>query len=163
MRNWLIYEPPGGARPTLDGAEGFVSLREGFSKRAFVFAPFWLAFRRCWLALGIYVVAEVALLVAAWAFDLRAGSGFTLLLLPNLAVGFEAAWLRARSLERRGYTLAGGVVAREREEAELAFFQDWLAGAAAPAAPREIGGAPAPYRPPVAGVLGLFPEPGAAR
>lgn len=158
MRNWLIYEPPGGARPVLEDAEKFVSLPEGFSKAAFFLAPFWLAWRRCWLALALWAVA-VALVVAVFHMaDLHGGPGVVFLALPSLAVGLESSWLRARSLEKRGYTLAGSALARTREEAEVAFFHDWLAERPA-ASPREQ--TRAAYRPEAPGVLGLFPRPGA--
>jgi hypothetical protein len=162
MRNWLIYEPPGGGSPTLEGVEGFVTLREGFSKLAFVLPLVWLIWRRCWRALAVYAVVEIALGAFIAIAGLSDVSAITLALLPNLAVGFEAAWLRARSLERRGYQLAGSVLARSREEAEALFFEDYLktAGAREPAPVRTVD---APYRPAQRGVLGLFPEPGAAR
>ncbi|GLK68622.1 DUF2628 domain-containing protein [Hansschlegelia plantiphila] len=160
MRNWLIYEPPGGALPTLDGAERFVTLREGFSKLAFIVPLIWLAWRRCWLALGVYVVVEIVLSLAVRGLGLSSGAALVLAFLPNLAVGLEAAWLRARALERRGFTLVGAMPARTREEAEAVFFQDWVRQ---PAPERAPAAQSAPYRPTGGGVLGLFPEPGAAR
>lgn len=162
MRNWLIYMPPG-ARDTVEDAASFVTVREGFSKAAFFLAPFWLVAKRCWLALVLWVVAMAAALAIIVVADIGDAGAFVLLLLPNLAVGFENAWVRARALERRGYTLAGGVMARSRDEAEVLFVQDWLAErpAATPAsAPSE---APHAYRSTQGGVLGLFPHPGGAR
>ncbi|WP_020179381.1 DUF2628 domain-containing protein [Methylopila sp. M107] len=161
MRNWLIYEPPGGARRTLDDAAKFVSVREGFSKAAFFLAPAWLASKRCWLALGLWVAAFVGAVLVIRMADVTGGGAVVLLLLPSLGVGLENAWIRARALERRGYRHVGSAMARTREEAELAFFQDWLADAPAEmAAPAAATGA---YRPASSGVLGLFPQPGSAR
>ncbi|MET0314779.1 MAG: DUF2628 domain-containing protein [Hansschlegelia sp.] len=161
MRNWLIYEPPGGARPTLEDAEKFVTVREGFSKLAFIVPFIWLIWRRCWLALVLYVVAEVAVALIGRAAGVSGGAMLVLAFLPNLAVGLEAAWVRARALERRGFTLAGSVMARSSEEAEAMFFHEWLSEA--PAAARSAPAGAAPYRPAGPGVLGFFPEPGAAR
>lgn len=159
MRNWLIYEPPGGAAQTLDDAEKFVTVREGFSKAAFFLAPFWLAAKRCWLALLVWAVAMVAVLVAWGVAGVGGGAGVILLLLPNFAVGLENAWIRARALERRGFTLAGAAMARTRDEAELAFFQDWAERREEE--PRHVPAAPYERRPQTrSGVLGLFPEPG---
>ncbi|MFC3691421.1 DUF2628 domain-containing protein [Chenggangzhangella methanolivorans] len=163
MRNWLIYEPPGGARATLEDAEGFVTVREGFSKAAFLFAPFWLAWRRCWHALGVWVAAVLGAALLIALLDLKDGAATALIALPSVAVGFEAAWIRARALERRGYALAGSALARSREEAEALFFVDWIEDAReALEAPRAAVSA-APFRPAPAGVLGLFPSPGAQR
>lgn len=164
MQTWLIYEPPGGAQRSLDDAERFVSFREGFSKLAFLAPVIWLIWRRCWAALALYVAVEIALLLIARAIGLNGGSATLFALLPNLAVGFEAAWLRARALERRGYRFAVALMARSREEAEAHFFADWLVddeGRRPAAASAAL--APAPYRPVSRGVLGLFPQPGTAR
>ena len=163
MKNWLIYEPAGGASPTLEGAETFRTVREGFSKAAFVAPLIWLPLRRCWLALVVYLAAEAALSLATWGLGLNGGPALVLGFLPNLAVGLEAAWLRSRALEKRGYRLAGSVMARTREEAEAVFFHDWLAGAAQPQERAATADHDAPYRPAAAGVLGLFPSPSAAR
>ena len=163
MKNWLIYEPPGGARATLEDVEKFVTLREGFSKAAFLLAPFWLLWRRCWLAFALWAAAVALTVATSGLVDIRGGMASLFLMLPNLAIGLESSWLRARALERRGFALAGTATARTREEAEAVFFQDWLAerrldAAAATAAPRA-----APYRPRAAGVLGLFPDPRGVR
>lgn len=164
MRNWLIYEPPGGARATLEDAEGFVTVREGFSKAAFLFAPVWLALRGCWRALAIWAAAIACAALLTMLLGLRGGAAVMLVVLPNLAVGFEAAWIRARTLERRGYALAGSALARTREEAEALFFADWLEEAREGAPAPRLASAPlAPFRPAPAGVLGLFPAPGAHR
>lgn len=159
MRNWLIYEPPGGAAQTLDDAEKFVTVREGFSKAAFFLAPFWLAAKRCWLALGLWAAAMATALLAWRAAEIGGGAAVVLLALPNFAIGFENAWIRARALERRGYVLAGAAMARTREEAELAFFQDWAERRVEAPAPRPAD-AYGPRPQARSGVLGFFPEPG---
>lgn len=153
MNTWLIYEPAGDER-SIDRAEGFVTFREGFHKIAFLIPALWLIWRRCWLALALYVAAEVALVALAGALAMDGGRAILLMLLPNLAVGFEAAWLRARSLERRGYRHAGSVLARSREEAEVRFFTEWAAEAETPAPRAQI-----PLRASTTpAVLGFFPE-----
>lgn len=162
MRNWVIYEPPGGAVRSLEGAEGFVSVREGFCKTAFLVPLIWLAWRRCWIALGVYVVVQIALSLVVRGLGITGGAAFVLAFLPNLAIGFEAAWLRGLSLERRGYRLVGALPARSREEAEVVFFHDWLDGTSAPER-ASVPAQGAPYHPAPRGVLGLFPEPRVAR
>ncbi|HVI29689.1 DUF2628 domain-containing protein [Hansschlegelia sp.] len=161
MRNWLIYEPPGGAQPTLEGVEAFVTVREGFSKFAFLVPLVWLVWRRCWAALVVYALVEIALaIVVQWA-GVGGGSAVVLAFLPNLALGLEAAWLRARSLERRGYRLVGSTLARTQEEAEAHFFHEWLGETTRErtSSVRDGGG----YRAQPSMVLGLFPQPGGAR
>lgn len=160
MRNWLIYEPPGGARRTLEDAAKFVSVREGFSKAAFFLAPFWLVAKRCWIGLAFWFAGLVAAILLVRFAGVQGAGVFILLILPSLAVGYENAWIRARSLERRGYRLVGSAMARTREEAELAFFQDWLSERSMEPTPVVAAAA---YRAPSAGVLGLFPQPGSAR
>lgn len=160
MQTWLIYEPPGGAARTLDDAERFVVLREGFHKLAFLAPAIWLIWRRCWWALALYIAAEIVFGLIAYGLELRGGSALIFALLPNLAVGFEAAWLRARALERRGYSYAASVFARGREEAEAHFFTDWLADQ-----PREATRpqpSATPYRP-AQPAFSFFPAPGTAR
>lgn len=161
MRNWLFYAPRG-ARQTMEDAEAFVTVREGFSKAAFFLAPFWLAARRCWLALAMWLAAMAAAVAIVAVADVRGAGAVILLLLPNAAIGLENAWVRARSLERRGYTLAGAVMARSRDEAEVLFFHDWLTERPAEA-PAPAPASAAAYRPANGGVLGLFPQPGGAR
>lgn len=163
MKNWLIYQPPGGARATLEDVETFVTLREGFSRTAFFLAPFWLAWRRCWLALALWAAAIVLVVVVFRLVDIRGGLAPLFLLLPNLAIGLESSWLRARALERRGFVHAGSVMARTREEAEALFFHDWLAERGAEPAETAPAARPAPFQPLAAGVLGLFPDPRGAR
>lgn len=160
MRNWLIYEPPGGARRTLEDAEKFITVREGFSKVAFFFAPVWLIAKRCWIALAFWAVAMAAAVALVFFARIGGGAATVLIALPNLAIGFENAWIRARALERRGYVLAGAAMGRSREEAEAHFFVDWLAGHdAEPLRPQATTG----YQRPAAAAFGFFPQPGQAR
>ncbi len=89
-----------------------VLVREGFSLGCALFGPLWLALHRAWL--------PAALTLAAWlAVDsLTAGAtrgvldvGLVLLL------GLSGHDLRRWSLDRRGYTLAEVVTARNTETA----------------------------------------------
>lgn len=161
--NWMIFEPPGGAQRTLDGAAGFVTVRDGFSRIAFLVPLLWLPFRRAWFGLVVYVVAQVAIALVVAGLKLSPGVALLLSALVNLAVGLEASWLRGRSLERRGYRLVAGLQSRSREEAEAIFFEDWLAHTPQERSTPDASNPNAPYRPASAGVLGLFPQPGAAR
>lgn len=163
MRNWLIYGPAGGARATLEDTERFVTVREGFSKPAFFFAPLWLAWRRCWLAFAMWLAATIAAVALVAIVGVGGALAIVLTALPSLAVGSEAAWIRARALEKRGFKLAGSAMARTQEEAEALFFADWLKEAKAAEDRRPAVPASTPYRPAPAGVLGLFPQAGGSR
>lgn len=165
MRNWLIYEPAGGARATLEDTERFVFVREGFSKAVFLLAPFWLGWRRCWRTLALWAAAMVLVAAIVSLLELHGAAAMILVSLPSLAVGYEAAWIRARALEKSGFRLAGSAMARTQEEAEALFFSDWLKEAKAAEDRRPTAPAPAstPYRPAPAGVLGLFPQAGGSR
>ena len=95
-------------------------IKDGFSWPAFIFAQLWLIYHRLWLALLIWVLAEVA---------------FTLLVLPHIAtgtfiavdglahlfIGFEGNRLRQAKGARRAM-LVDVVEGRDRDEAEARFF-----------------------------------------
>ncbi|TBN47680.1 DUF2628 domain-containing protein [Hansschlegelia quercus] len=163
MRNWTIFEPPGGAERTLDGAARFVTLRDGFSKIAFLVPILWLPFRRCWLALAVYVAVQAILALIVSALGLSQGVALVLSALPNVAVGLEASWLRSRALEKRGYRSVATVLARSAEEAEAVFFREWLITTPEERPAPSASAGSAPYRPAPPGVLGVFPQPRAAR
>jgi hypothetical protein len=97
--------------------------------------------------------------------------GQTLAVWTSLAIGvvfaFEANDLRASSLERKGYRLAGVASGRDRTEAERSFFTTWLPQQVRPARAPERGQEPrreagtTAHVPRVEGeeVIGLFPRP----
>ena len=79
-----------------------------------------------WLELIVFLVGFAAL---EWAFG-TSDAGKTLFGWVSLGLfvlfAFEANDLRAASLERRGYRLAGVASGRDRGQAELSFFRSWL-------------------------------------
>lgn len=161
---FLVFEPKdglGNAR-TLEGAARVVFLREKFSWPALFFGPFWLAWRRQWLALALWVAAAFALGLLVARFKFSDSMMLAAYLVPSLIVALEATALRRRKLLRRGLRDAGVVIAEDIEIAERRFFADWAtrAGAASVAQPAPSGSAP-PLEP--SPVLGLFPQPGANR
>jgi hypothetical protein len=97
-------------------------VRDGFTLPAFMFGPFWFAFRRAWLG-AIFWFGGVALIVSAGivlgvAPELCLGAGFVFMYLMAL----EASGFRQRSLMRRRYRLADVVEARDLTEAEIRFL-----------------------------------------
>ena len=106
-------------------------VQDGFSWPAFVLAQLWLLYHRLWLALLIWVVAEVAFIF----FILPHVAVVTAIIvdvLARLCLGFEASWLRlARNARKTVITdvIEGG----NRDEAEARFFQQYaVAGQAGP-------------------------------
>jgi len=89
-----------------------VLVREGFSLGAAVFGPIWLALHRAWV--------PAALALAVWvAIDILTADGTRLVLDAGLIVllGLSGHDLRRWSLDRRGFTLAEVVTARNTETA----------------------------------------------
>ncbi len=121
MATFTVQIPPasngGGA-----ASEKIVFLRDAFSGPAFVFGPFWLLWKRAWLA------------ALGWALLLAAIAGIgALLKMPPLAMsfaglaaaailGFEGERILAWSLHRRGYVEDDVVIGDNEEEAEEVYF-----------------------------------------
>jgi hypothetical protein len=88
-----------------------------------------------------------------------------------LLVGIEGATLRRFKLARRGWKNIGVVSGDNLEDAERRFFDAWLrrtSGArpepsASPPGPPPAPPSPTPRTSPAPDIIGLFPEPGAAR
>lgn len=154
--------------------ERFVFVKDGFCWPALFVPELWLIFRRQWLVLILYILAAVAFAFAAGRLA-EPLPGFALVLL-RFFFALEANGLRRWTLERNRYRLIGVVEGRGIGDAELRFFDGWLADM--PATPSADGSAPparalrqpvpaepatpAPWTPSVeAGeVVGLFPSPG---
>jgi hypothetical protein len=89
-----------------------VLVREGFSPGAALLGPLWFALRRAWL--------PAVFAFAAWlAVDTLTAGGTRLVLDAGLMLlqGLSGHDLRRWSLERRGFTLAEVVTARNAESA----------------------------------------------
>ena len=136
--------------------DGVVVLREGFSWSAFWFGPFWLAARRAWLGVALYVGFLMLLLALRRWLGLAAFGTDLLLLLAALLTGFEASSLRARSLNRRGFELADVALGRDGAEAQRAFLQRRVA----PLEDRRPAAPPPPAGPRRIADIGLFPDAG---
>jgi hypothetical protein len=161
---FLVFEPKDGLgnAPALADAERVVFLREKFSWPALFLGPFWLAWRRLWLALALWLLAFFALGVAMVLLKLDNSMMSAAYFVPSLIAAFEATALRRRKLLSKGMREAGVVIAQDIEIAERRFFADWAKRAAtAPAERPAAAGSVLPLAP--SPVLGLFPQPGANR
>ncbi|MGV1015003.1 MAG: DUF2628 domain-containing protein [Methyloceanibacter sp.] len=174
MTVYSVYEPPKAPADLAERADRLAFVKEGFSWPALFVPALWLIYQRMWIELVIFL-AIFAVLPFAFGLDrqneeLIGWISFGLLVL----FAFEANDLRSAALERRGYRLAGVAMGRDRTEAELSFFSDWLpqqTKAEMAASTPMLAPAPAiePRRetkiaPPSPGgaseeVIGLFPRP----
>jgi hypothetical protein len=167
MPIYTVHQPPQRAAETAPDPERFVFVRDGFYFWAFLLTPLWMLWHRLWLVLLIYVVVTVGLENALQYAG--AGPGLTAVaaLLIAILVGIEASTLRRFTLTRRGYRQVGIVGGSNTEIAERRFFDAWQA----PGKPADPAGTPStppslPRTPPMpqsGDIVGLFPEPGAAR
>lgn len=167
MAVYTIHQPPLRKGETSPDPDRFVLVRDGFHFWAFLFGPVWMAWRRLWLVLVLYVVAvigiEVALRFVGAPASMRALIAFAVAIL----VGLEAATLRRWTLSRCGWKNIGVVVGEDVESAERRFFADWIGtNQAMPQA--GIGKAPAAgavrmSKDDSQDIIGLFPESGNPR
>ena len=103
MRFWTVH---------IRSSAAPILVREGFSWRALVFGPLWLAVHRAWIAAVLTLAAAVLIVVLA------PGDVATALLTALiLLLGLSGNDLRRWSLDHRGYLLAQVVVARDELEA----------------------------------------------
>jgi hypothetical protein len=176
MRVYSVHEPPTRGLDPLPDAERFVFVRDGFSFRAFLFAPVWMLWHRMWLVLAGYLIVSAVLESALVVVGATPADVFVVALLIALLIGLEASTLRRFTLKRRGWRNVGIVSGANLEDAERRYFEAWVhelpsqralpmvPPPAPPPAPGAASPAPAsPRAPQGSDVIGLFPEPGANR
>ena len=171
MRVYSVHEPPVRGPDPLPDAERFIFVRDGFSVRAFLFAPLWMIWHGMWLVLAGYVIVSAVLEKALVALGASATDVSVVALLISLLIGLEASTLRRFSLNRRGWSNVGIISGDDLEDAERRFFEAWVhelpsqrvTAPAQSSAPPAVGAVPPPRTPQGPDVVGLFPEPGAPR
>jgi hypothetical protein len=176
MPAFAVFEPQARmGRGITQHTDRFVFLRERFSWGAFLFGPLWMIWRRLWLVLIIYLAVLGLIEFGLQRLGIDSQAHITVFFLVALLVGMEAATLRRWTLLRRGWRDRGIVVADDLAMAERRFFDSWSADRPMPPPPpppppytpaSNSGPQPSPYAPASnsgAGVIGLFPEPGAGR
>ncbi len=95
-------------------------VRDGFSWPAFAFAQFWLLYHRLWLALAMWIAAEVAFFLVAFP-HLPAVAAVAVDVVARLWLGTEASRLRLAKGARKAI-VTDVVAARDRDTAETIFF-----------------------------------------
>jgi hypothetical protein len=171
MRVYSVHEPPVRGLDPLPDAERFAFVRDGFSFRAFLFAPLWMLWYRMWLVLAGYVVLSAVVDTALVTAGASQTDVLVVALLIALLIGLEASTLRRFTLSRRGWRNVGVISGDNLEDAERRFFETWVRELPAQ---RAVPMTPPPAPPPASaaappsqgatqgsGVVGLFPEPGA--
>ncbi len=171
MSIYTVHEPPLRAAEAAPNPERFVFVRDGFYFWAFVFSVLWMLWHRMWLILLIYVAVVVGLESALRYLGVSSPLLGLIGFLIALLVGIEAATLRRFKLARSGWKNIGVVSGDNLEDAERRFFDSWLRRAsdprpgptASPPGPPAAPPSPTPHTSPAPDIIGLFPEPGAAR
>lgn len=128
MAIFTVHLPPtpSGAAPA---AEKIVFLRDGFSWPAFFFGPFWLLWKRAWIAAAAWALLLTLDGLVAWKFNVSREAASWISLALAAWLGFEGGRVVAWSLARRGYVESDVVVGDDEEEAEAIFFHRWRASA----------------------------------
>jgi len=173
MPVYTVHAPTANASD-FRATDKFVFVRDGFHFWAMVFGPFWLAWKRLWLALLGWLVVVVALEVTV----ARLGGGRLAVAAIGIFIailtGLEASTLERWTFSRRKWRQLDVVVADDEEAAERRFFDRWTTGKRGsgydhlsvdrgePPPTRNIPGQRFSDPPPLpqGGIIGLFPEPG---
>jgi hypothetical protein len=148
---YSVYEPSAQPADSALRADRLAFVKEGFSWIALLVPALWLIFYRMWIELIVFVLGFAAL---QWAFG-TSEQGQRLF-----------GWVSFALCVLFGYRLVGVASGRGRSQAELSFFQTWLAEQARPIrtterAPERREGQvaqPSPRGEPEE-VIGLFPAP----
>lgn len=177
MPVYTVHAPVAAGPDARSATDKFVFVRDGFYFWAFLLGPFWLAWRKLWLALLGYVIVVSVAAIPLVVFQAGGGTRFAVMLLIALLMGFEAASLRRWTLSRRKWRQLDIVVADDEETAERRFFDRWASDRrgfandqlavdrGGPPPTRDIPGQSFSRPPPLPhdGIIGLFPQPGASR
>jgi hypothetical protein len=176
MPAFAVLEPPGHADAAIGQADRFIFLLEKFSLGAFLFGPLWMAWKRLWLELFVYLAGFAAIGSGLYALGVGWLTIILIFVLVQWLLGLEATTLVRGMRVRNGWRDGGIVIADDLDLAERRYFDDRAARRAATraAAPRTASAspgssAPLPPPPPLPGgpagpdVIGLFPEPGGGR
>src|SRR5262245_24038400 len=115
MAIYSVFAPPGRHRGSIDTAQRFVFVRDGFSWGAFIFGPLWMLRHGLILAPVAWVVLVALLVVAARFWSVPSGTETTVIVLLALLTGFEGSTLRRLSLQQRGWRDLGIVVGEDIE------------------------------------------------
>ncbi len=146
MASFCVFQSPDG-RPDRP-----VFVRDGFSAGAACLGAAWFICLREWRAAAVWVAAMLLVILAGVALALGVSAIAGAILALCVFTGLEAASIRARGLERRGYRLLSVIERRTLADAETVHFARELVGEAVRATTRP------PRRAGEAEHVGLFIE-----
>jgi len=148
---------PAETKSGLDPATEAVLVREGFSLAAFLFGPFWLIWHQRWVALALWLASVLAFAGLSSKFGAKPGVFVLFYLALSFLIGLEAAAMRRRRLEGRGFDFVDVAIGEKRDDAEAV----WLTRRR----PMGVVSGPIAASPPVrtTPLVGLFPDPAAGR
>ena len=152
MSVFTVLQPAFEASDTT-AADRTVFLSDGFCWPAFVFGPFWLACRRAWLALGAWILVNVALGLATAYGWIHAEASPLVSVGIALLLGIEGNSIREGVLLKRRFRIIDLVSGHDREEAEHIFFRRSDNLKTTTPAPSSVG-----YSQNSPPILGLFPS-----
>ena len=161
MKIYTVHEPDPRKDEASVDPERIRFIRDGFYFWAFLLGPVWMLWQRLWLVLVIYLAGTTAIQWGLFALGIPGAVKFAVGFLIAILIGCEAGSLRRWSLSRR-WTQVGVVAARDLEEAERRFFEEWTGDALPPVSPMSTYVPPPPASPMAqssSDVLGLFPQP----
>lgn len=163
MAVYTVHQPPLRQGETSPDPDRFVLVRDGFYVWAFLLGPLWMAWRRLWLVLVLYIAAMIGLGIALRFAGATTAMQALVLFAVAMLIGLEAATLRRWTLGRRRWKNVGVVVGDDPESAERRFFANWIDGDQPRQLPRNDAVTPrvaAPRMPKEnsTDVIGLFPE-----
>jgi len=138
-------------------AEELVFVREGFCWPALIIPALWLIYRRLWLVLIGYLVISALIGPISAVSGLDSTGVMIALGAVQALLAAEAYDLWRWTLSRQGYDMIGVATGRNVVEAEMQFFQAWLAQPAGGDTPRAAS--PVPPVPPVPPIPQSLPEP----
>jgi hypothetical protein len=171
MPLYTVFAPPLKPNESQPDPLRLVFVKDGFCWPALFVPVVWLAYRRLWLWLAVYIVAAIGL--GALSDTLGGPLPGLTMVLAHFLFALEGNTLRRNKLVAKGYSFVG-VVEGRRRDVELRFFSQYeppilmpppAATDQPPPAPPRALPPPEPARASVeAGeVVGLFPAPGGAR
>lgn len=174
MRVYTVHAPLANGLRARIPSDGFVFVRDGFHFWALIGGVFWLLYHRLWLAALGYMVLVVGISIGLALLHVDSEATFWVFLLIALLMGFEASSLRRWTLSRRKWRQHDVIVADDEQAAERRFFDRWTdkqrenndeqmpVDRGSPPPTREMAGQSFSRPPPLPGIVGLFPQPGAS-
>ena len=127
MKLFSVFEPKHAQKTSLhERGLDMVFVPHGFSVWAFLFPFLWLLINRLWIGLVIYILFMIGFGVLMAGFSVSGLSLFVIDFGVRLIFGFYAQSFRRWLYRQKGWKEWGVTAARDRLDAELRFFDNFL-------------------------------------